>query len=328
MLEITNETTLMTPPATSPAWTREAAWSLYRLPFNDLLFKAQTVHRRHFDPNRVQLSKLLNIKTGGCPEDCGYCSQSSHHSTGLAAAKLMDVEKVVTEARKAKAKAGGATRYCMGAAWRNPKPRDMETIVEMVGAVKALGLETCMTLGMLDREQSDRLRAAGLDYYNHNIDTSERYYPKVISTRTYSDRLETLENVRQSGMKVCCGGILGMGEEEIDRVDMLVTLANLAEPPESVPINMLIPIAGTPLAEQAPIAPIEFVRIVALARIMMPKSYVRLSAGRSAMTDEMQALCFFAGANSIFVGDTLLTAGNPEDAADRKLFDRLGLEAI
>jgi len=326
MLEVRDETTLMRPPATAPAWTREAAWSLYRQPFNDLLFNAQSVHRQHFDPNRIQLSKLLNIKTGGCPEDCGYCSQSSHHSTGLAASRLMDVEKVVTEARKARD--SGATRYCMGAAWRNPKPRDMDAIVEMVGAVKALGLETCMTLGMLDREQSDRLSAAGLDYYNHNIDTSERYYPKVVSTRTYSDRLDTLENVRQSGMKVCCGGILGMGEEEADRVDMLVTLANLAEPPESVPINMLIPIAGTPLAEQAPIAPIEFVRIVGLARIMMPKSHVRLSAGRSAMTDEMQALCFFAGANSIFIGDTLLTAANPEDAADRKLFDRLGLEAI
>jgi biotin synthase len=321
-----DETALTAAPAAAPAWTREAAWSVYRQPFNDLLFKAQSIHREQFDPNRVQLSKLLNIKTGGCPEDCGYCSQSSHHATGLAASKLMDVEKVVTEARKAKA--GGATRYCMGAAWRNLKPRDMDATVEMVGAVKALGLETCMTLGMLDREQSDRLSAAGLDYYNHNIDTSERYYPEVVSTRGYSDRLETLENVRQSGMKVCCGGILGMGEEKSDRVDMLVTLANLAEPPESVPINMLIPIPGTPLAQSAPIEPIEFVRIVALARIMMPRSYVRLSAGRSAMTDEMQALCFLAGANSIFVGDTLLTAGNPEDAADRKLFDRLGLQAI
>jgi biotin synthase len=326
MLEASDETSLTTAPAASPVWTREAAWSLYQSPFNDLLFKAQTIHRQHFDANRVQLSKLLNIKTGGCPEDCGYCSQSSHHSTGLAASRLMEVEKVVAEARNAKA--GGATRYCMGAAWRNPKPRDMETIVEMVGAVKALGLETCMTLGMLDREQSDRLSAAGLDYYNHNIDTSERYYPTVISTRNYSDRLDTLENVRQSGMKVCCGGILGMGEQEEDRLDMLLTLANLSEPPESVPINMLIPIPGTPLALSAPIEPIEFVRIVALARIMMPRSYVRLSAGRSAMTDEMQALCFLAGANSIFVGETLLTAGNPEDAADRKLFDRLGLQAI
>jgi biotin synthase len=216
----------------------------------------------------------------------------------------------------------------MGAAWRNPKPRDMDAIVEVVGAVKALGLETCMTLGMLDRDLSDRLSAAGLDYYNHNIDTSERYYPKVTSTRSFADRLETLDHVRQSGMKVCCGGILGMGEDEADRVDMLLTLANLSEPPESVPINMLIPIPGTPLAQSAPIGSIEFVRIVALARIMMPASFVRLSAGRSAMTDEMQALCFFAGANSIFIGDTLLTATNPEDEADRKLFRRLGLQAL
>jgi biotin synthase len=326
MLELTTGATSTTAQAALPAWTSETAWSLYQLPFNDLLFKAQSIHRQHFNPNRVQLSKLLNIKTGGCAEDCGYCSQSSHHSTGLSASKLMEVEKVVAEARKAKE--GGATRYCMGAAWRNPKPRDMDAIVEMVSAVKELGLETCMTLGMLDREQSDRLSAAGLNYYNHNIDTSERYYPKVISTRTFSDRLDTLENVRQSGMKVCCGGILGMGEEEVDRVEMLVTLANLAEAPESVPINMLIPIAGTPLADAAPIAPIEFVRIIALARVMMPKSFVRLSAGRSAMSDEMQALCFFAGANSIFVGDTLLTAGNPENEADRKLFDRLGLQAL
>ena len=247
MLEVRDEQAVMAPLADAPKWTSEAAWSLYRRPFNDLLFEAQTIHRRHFDPNRVQLSKLLNIKTGGCPEDCGYCSQSSHHSTGLAASKLMEVEKVVAEARKAKD--GGATRYCMGAAWRNPKPRDMDAIVEMIGAVKALGLETCMTLGMLDRDQSDRLSAAGLDYYNHNIDTSARYYPQVTSTRNFADRLDTLENVRQSGMKVCCGGILGMGEEETDRVEMLVTLANLAEPPESVPINMLIPIAGTPLAQ-------------------------------------------------------------------------------
>ncbi|WP_194483025.1 biotin synthase BioB [Bradyrhizobium arachidis] len=307
-------------------WTSADAWTVYRLPFNDLLFRAQSVHRSHFDPNRVQLSRLLNIKTGGCPEDCGYCSQSSHHATSVAASKLMEVEKIVAEARKAKA--SGATRYCMGAAWRNPKPRDMDAIVEVVGAVKQLGLETCMTLGMLDRDQADRLSAAGLDYYNHNIDTSERYYPSVISTRTFADRLDTLEHVREAGMKVCCGGILGMGESEQDRVDMLVTLANLPEAPESVPINMLIPIPGTPMAKATPIGPIEFVRIVALARIMMPASFVRLSAGRSAMTDEMQALCFFAGANSIFVGDTLLTAGNPQDEADRKLFGRLGLEAL
>jgi len=326
MLEVTSDAVVAAPADLRAEWTSESASRVYRLPFNDLLFRAQTVHRQHFDPNRVQLSRLLNIKTGGCPEDCGYCSQSSHHDTGLAASKLMDVEAIVAEARKAKA--GGATRYCMGAAWRNPKPRDMDAVVEIVGAVKALGMETCMTLGMLDRDQADRLAAAGLDYYNHNIDTSERYYPNVISTRTFSDRLDTLEHVRQSGMKVCCGGILGMGESEQDRIDMLVALANLPEAPESVPINMLIPISGTPLAKSERIGPIEFVRVVALARIMMPTSFVRLSAGRSAMTDEMQALCFFAGANSIFVGDTLLTAGNPEDAADRKLFDRLGLQAL
>jgi biotin synthase len=326
MLEVMSDTVSAVPAELPAEWTSESAAKVYRLPFNDLLFRAQTVHRQHFDPNRVQLSRLLNIKTGGCPEDCGYCSQSSHHDTGLAASKLMDVEAIVTEARKAKA--AGATRYCMGAAWRNPKPRDMDAVVEIVDAVKALGMETCMTLGMLDRDQADRLAGAGLDYYNHNIDTSERYYPKVISTRTFADRLDTLDHVRQSGMKVCCGGILGMGESEQDRIDMLVALTNLPEAPESVPINMLIPIPGTPLAKSERIGPIEFVRVVALARIMMPESFVRLSAGRSAMTDEMQALCFLAGANSIFVGDTLLTAGNPEDAADRKLFDRLGLQAL
>jgi len=326
MLGVQDETAVMPKAKVSQPWTRDAALALYQLPFNDLLFRAQSVHRLNFDPNRVQLSKLLNIKTGGCPEDCGYCSQSSHHSTGLAASKLMDVEAIVAEARKARD--GGATRYCMGAAWRNPKPRDMDAIVEILGEVKALGLETCMTLGMLDRDQADRLSEAGLDYYNHNIDTSESYYPNVISTRTFADRLQTLDHVRQSGMKICCGGILGMGESEADRVDMLLTLANLPEPPESVPINMLIPIAGTPLAEAPRIDPLAFVRVVALARIMMPTSFVRLSAGRSAMSDEMQALCFFAGANSIFVGDTLLTAGNPEAAADRGLFDRLGLQAL
>lgn len=304
-------------------WTHDLAATVYALPFSDLLFRAQTVHRRHFDPNRVQLSRLLNIKTGGCPEDCGYCSQSSRHDAGLAAGKLMEVAAIVAEARKAKE--AGATRYCMGAAWRSPKPRDMDAVIEVVGAVKELRLETCMTLGMLDRDQADRLAAAGLDYYNHNIDTSERHYPNVVSTRTFRDRLDTLERVRASGMKVCCGGILGMGESEQDRIDMLVSLASLTKPPESVPINMLIPIPGTPLAKSDRIGPIEFVRTVALARIMMPASFVRLSAGRSAMTDEMQALCFFAGANSIFVGDTLLTAGNPEDAADRSLFGRLGI---
>jgi biotin synthase len=326
MLGVQDEAIAATAAVEPSSWTAETASAHYRLPFNDLLFRAQSVHRAHFDPNRVQLSKLLNIKTGGCPEDCGYCSQSSHHNTGLPASKLMEAEVIVAEARKARD--GGATRYCMGAAWRNPKPRDMDALVDIVREVKALGLETCMTLGMLDRDQADRLSSAGLDYYNHNIDTSEAYYPQVISTRSFGDRLETLEHVRQSGMKVCCGGIVGMGESEADRVEMLVTLANLPEPPESVPINMLIPIAGTPLADSRRIDPLAFVRIIALARIMMPTSYVRLSAGRSAMSDEMQALCFFAGANSIFVGDTLLTAGNPEAAADRNLFDRLGLQPL
>jgi biotin synthase len=310
---------------TTVRWTTEDAWSTYRLPFNDLLFRAQSTHRQHFDPNVVQLSKLLNIKAGGCPEDCGYCSQSSHHAAGVTASKLMDVDRVVAEARKAKQ--GGATRYCMGAAWRNPKARDMAAVTQMIRAVKDLGLETCMTLGMLDGDQARDLREAGLDYYNHNIDTSERYYPQVVTTRTFGDRLATLEHVRQSGMKVCCGGIIGMGETDRDRVEMLVTLANLPEPPESVPINMLIPIAGTPLAHSEKLNPIDFVRVVALARIMMPTSMVRLSAGRSAMTDEMQALCFFAGANSIFVGDTLLTAGNPESEADSQLLARLGMTA-
>ncbi|CDX45033.1 biotin synthase [Mesorhizobium sp. ORS 3359] len=309
-----------------PPWTQEEAQAVYDLPFNDLLFRAQTIHRENFDPNRVQLSRLLSIKTGGCPEDCGYCSQSAHHQSGLKASKLMEVQRVIAEARKARD--AGATRYCMGAAWRSPKERDMDAVVAMVEGVKALGMETCMTLGMVDLEQAARLKQAGLDYYNHNIDTSERYYGEVISTRSFADRLDTLENVRQSGIKVCCGGIVGMGEEPVDRIGMLVTLANLPEPPDSVPINMLVPIAGTPLADASPIEPIEFVRMIALARIMMPKSYVRLSAGRTAMTDEMQALCFFAGANSIFVGDTLLTAGNPGQDRDTLLFRRLGIEPM
>jgi biotin synthase len=307
-------------------WTQSEAWALHRSPFNDLLFRAQTVHRENFDPNRIQLSRLLSIKTGGCPEDCGYCSQSVHHQTGLQASKLLEVERVIAEARTARD--AGATRYCMGAAWRNPKPRDIDAVVAMVEGVKALGMETCMTLGMLDRAQAERLKEAGLDYYNHNIDSSERYYREIITTRSFSDRLETLEHVRDSGIKVCCGGIVGMGEKPIDRIDMLVTLANLPEYPESVPINMLIPIPGTPLAKADPIGPIEFVHIVALARIMMPQTYVRLSAGRSAMTDEMQALCFLAGANSIFVGDTLLTADNPAEDKDMALLRRLGMEPM
>jgi len=284
------------------------------------------VHRRNFDANRVQMSRLLSIKTGGCAEDCGYCSQSAHHASGLKASKLMEVERVLAEARKAKA--GGATRYCMGAAWREPKERDMDTIVAMIGGVKAMGMETCMTLGMLTDDQVVRLRDAGLDYYNHNVDTSERFYPNVIKTRTYADRLNTLARVREAGMKVCSGGIMGMGEEKADRVDMLVTLANLDAHPESVPINMLIAIPGTPLENTEKIDSIAFVRVIATARILMPRSLVRLSAGRAEMSDEMQAMCFFAGANSIFCGDVLLTAGNPGEDKDAVLFAKLGLKPM
>jgi biotin synthase len=307
-------------------WTREEAQALYDAPFNDLLFKAQTIHRRYFDPNSVQMSRLLSIKTGGCAEDCGYCSQSAHHASGLKASKLMQVEKVLAEARKAKEQ--GATRYCMGAAWRSPKDRDMDVLAAMVEGVKAMGMETCMTLGMLSDDDVGKLKHAGLDYYNHNLDTSERYYSKVITTRTFADRLQTLERVREAGIKVCSGGIVGMGEEPEDRVDMLVTLANLPQHPESVPINMLIAIPGTPLANVEKIDGIAFVRTIALARILMPQSYVRLSAGRTQMSDETQALCFFAGANSIFCGDTLLTADNPGEDSDAVLFDKLGLRPL
>lgn len=304
-------------------WTLEEARALHGQPFMDLLFQAQTVHRRYFDPNRVQMSRLLSIKTGGCPEDCSYCSQSARHESGLSASKLMEVRRVIDEARRARD--AGATRYCMGAAWRSPKDRDMPQILAMVEGVKALGLETCMTLGMLSPDQAQALKASGLDYYNHNIDTSEAHYGNVITTRSFADRLDTLATVRASGIKVCSGGILGLGEGGEDRVAMLVTLANLPEPPESVPINMLIPVEGTPLADAAPVDPLEFVRVIATARIMMPRSHVRLSAGRTAMSDEMQALCFFAGANSIFVGDRLLTKDNPAEDDDLRLFDRLGL---
>jgi biotin synthase len=307
----------------TPSWTLPEARALYEAPFADLLFRAQTVHRAYFDPNAVQRSQLLNIKTGGCPEDCGYCSQSAHHATGLTASKLMDLDEVLAAARRAKA--GGATRYCMGAAWRGPKTRDLPRLGAMIRGVKSLGLETCMTLGMLTREDARELKEAGLDYYNHNIDTSEEYYGKITSTRTFGDRLETLGHVRESGMKVCCGGIVGMGEAREDRIAMLVALANLADPPESVPINQLIPIPGTPLGDSPPLDPIEFVRTVALARILMPRSVVRLSAGRSQMSDELQALCFFAGANSIFVGERLLTSENPSEDHDAALFRRLGV---
>jgi biotin synthase len=305
-------------------WSANEAAAIYHAPFMDLLLRAQTTHRKVFDPNKVQFSKLLNIKAGGCPEDCGYCSQSAHHDVGLQASKLMEPAQVIEEAKAAKL--AGATRYCMGAAWRSPKARDMAPVIEMVKGVKALGMETCMTLGMLSQDQARQLAAAGLDYYNHNIDTSERFYGEIVSTRSFGDRLATLRHVEASGMKVCCGGILGLGEDPLDRVEMLRTLANLPAHPESVPVNMLIPIEGTPLAQAKPADPISFVRTIALARILMPMSDVRLSAGRSAMTDEMQALCFFAGANSIFIGDTLLTAANPGEDRDRLLLGRLGME--
>ncbi len=322
MLKTENASNLMAGNC-SECWTLRSARRLYDLPFNDLIFRAHTLHRQNFDPNRVQLSKLLNIKTGGCPEDCGYCSQSAHHASGLKASKLMEPQAVIEEARKAKE--SGATRYCMGAAWRSPKPRDEAAIVAMVKGVKSLGLETCMTLGMLSPEQAQTFAEAGLDYYNHNIDTSERFYPEVITTRTFDERLDTLAHVRKAGIKVCSGGILGLGETVDDRIDMLVTLANLPTPPESVPINMLIPMPGSRLEKALPPDPIAFVRIIALARLMMPLSHVRLTAGRTAMSDEMQALCFFAGANSIFIGDTLLTAANPGDDCDSSLLNRLGL---
>ena len=313
-------------PVQKDALMADDAKIIYNLPFNDLLFRAQQIHRENFDPNAIQMSRLLSIKTGGCAEDCAYCSQSAHYPTGLKASKLMEVQRVLSEARKAKE--GGATRYCMGAAWRNPKDRDMDALVAMVEGVRALDMETCMTLGMLTPEQSARLADAGLDYYNHNVDTSERYYSEIITTRTFEDRLETLANVRDAGIKVCAGGILGMGETVEDRISMLVTLANLPSPPESVPINMLIPIPGSKLENAAPVDPIDFVRTIALARILMPKSHVRLSAGRIEMSDEMQALCFFAGANSIFVGETLLTADNPGEHHDSALFRRLGLKPM
>ncbi|MEW6705990.1 MAG: biotin synthase BioB [Pseudomonadota bacterium] len=304
-------------------WTRERVLALYDLPFNDLLFRAQQVHREHHDANAVQLSTLLSIKTGGCAEDCGYCSQSAHHDTGLAASKLMELDEVVQAARAAKAQ--GASRFCMGAAWREPKDRDMEKVQAMIREVKALGLETCVTLGMLKPEQAHALKDAGLDYYNHNLDTSPEYYGRIIGTRTYDDRLDTLRHVREAGISVCCGGILGMGETRADRASLIAQLAAMNPPPESVPINNLIPIPGTPLEGAQAIDPFEFVRTIAVARITMPKSVVRLSAGREQMDEALQALCFLAGANSIFYGDRLLTTGNPQSEKDRALMQRLGI---
>jgi biotin synthase len=312
-------------------WTKAEAEALFALPLSDLLFKAQGLLRQYFDPNEVQLSTLLNVKTGGCPEDCRYCAQSSRYDTGLKAEKLMELDEVLAAAQKAKD--AGAGRFCMGAAWRSPKERDLDRIVPMIEGVKAMGLETCVTLGMLEPLQARRLKDAGLDYYNHNLDTSEEYYPQVVSTRTYADRLETLGNVRDAGIKVCCGGIIGMGEAEHDRASMLVTLANLPQHPDSVPINALVQIEGTPLALQGnakreKVASLDFVRTIAVARIMMPASMVRIAAGRLEMDESTQALCLLAGANSIFYGDKLLTTPNPEDVDDAALLDKLGYKPM
>jgi biotin synthase len=304
-------------------WSLDEVRTIFELPFNELLFQAQTVHRRHFDPNAVQVSTLLSIKTGGCPEDCKYCSQSVHYDSGLEPERLMDIDAVVTAAKGAKQ--AGASRFCMGAAWRNPKGKNFERVLEMVGRVRAEGLETCATLGMLDASQAAALKQAGLDYYNHNLDTSPEFYGDIVTTRSYDDRLDTLTHVRDAGINVCCGGIIGMGESRADRVSMLCELANLPEHPGSVPINQLVKVAGTPLDEQAEMEPLEFVRTIATARILMPAAWVRLSAGRAEMSDEMQALCFFAGANSVFYGEKLLTTGNPDTARDDALFAKLGL---
>ena len=310
-------------PALRHDWSRAEVEALFALPFNDLLFQAQSLHRQHHKPNSVQLSTLLSIKTGACPEDCAYCPQSVRFETGLKKEPLLDVEVVLEAAREAKD--NGATRFCMGAAWRSPKDRDLDRVEAMVRGVKAMGLETCVTLGMLKPAQAERLAGAGLDYYNHNLDTSPEFYGKVISTRTYEDRLDTLANVRAAGVKVCCGGIVGMGEQESDRAGLLQQLANLSPHPESVPINDLVQVEGTPLNGADQLHPLEFVRMIAVARVLMPKSYVRLSAGRQAMSEETQALCFLAGANSIFYGEKLLTTANPQNEKDRALLARLGI---
>jgi len=307
-------------------WSLEEIKYLFESPFNDLLFQAQSTHRQHFTANEVQVSTLLNIKTGACPEDCAYCSQSGHHNTGLKKEKLIELEQVLAAAKVAKEE--GASRFCMGAAWRSPHQKDMDRICNIIEEVKALGLETCMTLGMLDSDKAGQLKQAGLDYYNHNIDTSPEYYPDIISTRTFQDRLDTLENVRNAGMNVCCGGIIGMGETYEDRISLLQQLANLPEHPQSVPINQLVKVAGTPLADTEELDTFEFIRAIAVARLIMPKSVVRLSAGRAEMSDETQALCFFAGANSIFYGEKLLTTDNPDTRHDQALFSKLGISPM
>lgn len=310
-------------PAKPGDWSVADVAALYALPFNDLLFRAQQVHRENFDPNAVQLSTLLSIKTGGCEEDCGYCPQSAHHDAGVKAEKLMALDEVLEAARAAKA--SGAGRFCMGAAWRSPKERHLEPVIEMVKEVKAMGLETCVTLGMLEAEQARRLKEAGLDYYNHNLDTSPEFYGEIITTRTYQDRLDTIGHVRDAGIHVCCGGIVGMGESRDARAGLIAQLANMDPYPESVPINNLVAVEGTPLAHAEPIDPFEFVRTIAVARITMPRAMVRLSAGREAMDDALQALCFMAGANSIFYGDRLLTTANPQADRDRALLGRLDI---
>ena len=307
-------------------WQQTEIAALFELPFNDLLFKAHSLHRANFDPNQVQVSTLLSIKTGACPEDCAYCSQSARNNAELEKERLLPLQEVLEKAQSAKN--NGASRFCMGAAWRNPTDKNLDKVIDMVKGVKALGMETCVTLGMLTEQQTERLKQAGLDYYNHNLDTSPQYYGDIITTRTYQDRLDTLEHVREAGINVCSGGILGMGEQRSDRVALLQQLANLPQHPESVPINMLVQIEGTPLHGVDELEPLEFVRTIAAARILMPQSVVRLSAGRTEMTDELQALCFFAGANSIFYGDKLLTTDNPDENQDQKLFDRLGINQI
>ena len=304
-------------------WNLEEVQALLSLPFNDLLYLAQTVHRQHFDPNEVQISSLLSIKTGACAEDCAYCPQSAHYQTGLGREELIPLNEVLQAASQAKDQ--GASRFCMGAAWRSPTDADVERIVAMIQGVRSLGMETCVTLGMLTEGQTQRLKQAGLDYYNHNLDTSEEYYSEIITTRTYQDRLDTLRRVREAGINVCCGGIIGMGESDDDRANLLIELANLPQHPESVPINLLVRVEGTPLAQTASLDPLIFVRTIAVARLLMPKSRLRLSAGRAEMSDEMQALCFLAGANSIFYGIKLLTTDNPLADSDRRLFQRLGL---
>jgi biotin synthase len=304
-------------------WTRAEVRALFDLAFPELIFRAQSIHRLYFDPTEVQISTLLSIKTGGCPEDCAYCPQSVRYDTGVKAEKLMPLDAVLAEAKAAKD--GGASRFCMGAAWREPKDRDLDKVCEMVTGVKALGLETCVTLGMLTDSQARRLKASGLDYYNHNLDTSPEHYGEIITTRTYQERLDTLGHVRDAGIHVCCGGIVGMGESAEDRVGMIATLANLPEHPESVPINMLVKVEGTPLSHAQALAPLDFVRTIAVTRVCMPKSVVRLSAGREDMSEETQALCFLAGANSIFYGPKLLTTTNPERDRDLRLMDKLGL---